>query len=72
MTIIIATAVLHNIAQRQGEDVPPPVDNEELDILEIIAGDRVPVPPYPQNDAGNAGLLARNILINEYFNNLQQ
>jgi len=72
MTIMIATTVLHNITQRQGEDVPPPVDNEELDILEIIAGDRVPVPPYLQNDAGNAGLLARNILINEYFNNLQQ
>jgi len=72
MTIIIITAVLHNIAQRQGEDVPLPVDNEELDNLEIIAGDRVPVLPYSQNDAGNAGLLARNILINEYFNNLQQ
>lgn len=72
MTIIIATAVLHNIAQRRGEDIPP-INNEELDILQnIIADDHVPVPPYPQNDAGNAGLLARNILINEYFNNLHQ
>ncbi|XP_018392760.1 PREDICTED: putative nuclease HARBI1 [Cyphomyrmex costatus] len=57
MTIIIATAVLHNIAQRQGEDIPPPVD-EEFDILEIIAHNRVPVLPYHQNNAGNAGLLA--------------
>jgi len=71
MIIIIATAVLHKLVQRQG-DIVPLVDNEELNILEIIAGDRIPVSPYLQNDAGNAGLLARNILINEYFNNLQQ
>jgi len=68
ITITIATAVLHNIAQRQREDVSPPVDNEKLDILKIIVGDRVPVPLYFQNDVGNASLLVRNILINEYFN----
>lgn len=58
MTIIIATTVLHNIAQRRGEDIPP-IDNEELDILQNIADDHVP--PHPQNDAGNAGLLAQYI-----------
>ncbi|XP_011860215.1 PREDICTED: putative nuclease HARBI1, partial [Vollenhovia emeryi] len=70
MTIIIASAVLHNIARRRGEDIPPPVDDENLHILENIANNNVN--PHFQNEAGNAGLLARNILINEYFNNLRQ
>ncbi|GAB1869285.1 Putative nuclease HARBI1 [Camponotus japonicus] len=69
MIIIIATAVLHNIAQNRGEDIPP-IDDEELLILEnIIADDHINVNHF-LNEAGNAGLLARNILINEYFNNL--
>lgn len=70
MTIIIATAVLHNIAQSRGEDIPP-MDDEELRILEnIIANDNVNINRVQNEAAGNAGLLARNILINEYFNNL--
>lgn len=70
MTIIIATAVPHNIAQSRGEDIPP-MDEEELRILEnIIADDHVNVNRVQNEAAGNAGLLARNILINEYFNNL--
>lgn len=73
MTIIVATAVLHNIARRRGEDIPPPVDNEDLHILEnIIANYHVLNSPPPQNEAGNVGLLARNIIINEYFNNLHE
>lgn len=61
MTIIIAIAVLHNIAQRRGEDIPP-IDNEDLYNLEnIIVNDQVLHLPHPQNEAGNAGLLARNI-----------
>lgn len=70
MTIIIATAILHNIAQRRREDIPP-LDDDDPNIIEnIIADNHVLNPPYPQNEAGNAGLLARNILINDYFNNL--
>ncbi|XP_025159384.1 putative nuclease HARBI1 [Harpegnathos saltator] len=70
MTIIIATAVLHNIAQRRKEDMPP-TDDEDANILEnIIVDNNVINLPHPQNQAGNAGLVARNISINEYFNNL--
>lgn len=70
MTIIIATAVLHNIAQSRGEDIPP-IDDEELLILEnIIANNHVNVNNFQNEAAGNAGILARNILVNDYFNNL--
>lgn len=48
-----------------------PVDNEDINVLKnMITNNRVINLPHPQNKADNAGLLTRNILINEYFNNL--
>lgn len=45
MIIIIATAVLHNIAQRRGEDIPPD-DDEDVHILENIIANNHIVNPH--------------------------
>ncbi|KAJ8954814.1 hypothetical protein NQ317_009290 [Molorchus minor] len=68
LIVIIATAVLHNIAQVFNENVPPPPENinaEELNYL-IDQGNVQPVPIYRANHNYDY----RRILINNFFLNL--
>lgn len=64
-TVVVATAVLHNIATKRGENIPN-VENEN-DIQQLIAeGQILNVPHGNQNE----GFQARRTLINNYFANL--
>lgn len=66
LQVIVATAVLHNLAKNMNEEEPPlpeDINEEELDYL-IIVGDAGDVPDIHQNYNVNH---FRNQLIREYF-----
>ncbi|KAJ8909278.1 hypothetical protein NQ315_011248 [Exocentrus adspersus] len=67
LQIIVAAAVLHNIARENNEPEPPPPENinvAELNYL-IEVGQ---IPDIPNNNFENAGF--RDVLLNDYFSNL--
>lgn len=64
MTIIVATAILHNIARNMHEDIPPPpvgINPEELDYL--IHQGQIP----PVNLQENVNFDFRNDIVNTFF-----
>ncbi|XP_057654873.1 LOW QUALITY PROTEIN: putative nuclease HARBI1 [Diorhabda carinulata] len=66
MAIIVATAVLHNICRRMGEDLPPAPEDIDEDMLEyLIEQDNVPHVPFVNNV--NNILNYRQQIINTYF-----
>ncbi|KAK5648390.1 hypothetical protein RI129_003282 [Pyrocoelia pectoralis] len=66
MNIIVATAILHNIARNSGEDLPPNAnEHNEQRFLKLLNRANIPAVVRPQN---NAGFGVRNHLINNYFN----
>lgn len=66
MNIIVATAILHNIARNAGEDVPPNDPNfDEARFNGLIEQGNIPAIVHQHN---NAGFDVRNNLINNYFN----
>lgn len=68
LTVIVATSVLHNIAQQMGEGEPPVVqDNQQLNHL--IAEGYVPNIPVGQHHI-NRGAAIRRQIIDEYFGRL--
>ncbi|XP_044744327.1 uncharacterized protein LOC123306405 [Coccinella septempunctata] len=69
MNVIVATAVLHNIALLQNEELPPPPDDVQVsEWNNLIMMANVPdLPLNNQNDNINA---YRSELINSYFFNL--
>lgn len=64
LKVIIATAVLHNIA-RLNRDPVPPVDEEEFQ--QLIQNGNVPHIPIQQNVGDGAGFLVRRGLIDTFF-----
>lgn len=69
LKIIVAAAVLHNIAVEMNEAVPP--IPEEMDIERFNYLMQVGDVPVVNNGEINGGILTtRNILINNYFANL--
>lgn len=71
LSVIVATAVLHNIAVDMNLEVPPPPENlniEELNYL-IEQGD-IPNVPILNEGANIPHNNYRDILINNYFANL--
>lgn len=67
LSVIVATAVVHNIALTMNEDVPPPpegINEQELDYL-IQQGH---IPAF--NVQQNVNLDFRNEIVNNFFANL--
>ncbi|KAJ8911538.1 hypothetical protein NQ315_012791 [Exocentrus adspersus] len=63
MAVIVATAVLHNLAIQENEEIPEDwYENEEDNQNEVIIN---------HGDEQHAGQAVRQLLINEYFNNLK-
>lgn len=71
LTVIIATAVLHNIARRNGEGEPPVDENVDEHILQQRINDgEIPDIPVFQNQPQHTGFHVRRNLIDNFFNNL--
>lgn len=69
LTVIVATAVLHNIANQQGESQPPETDDFSENFLRrLIRNGQIEINRRYQE--GRVGLTVRNNLINNYFYNL--
>ncbi|KAH1024891.1 hypothetical protein HUJ05_009727 [Dendroctonus ponderosae] len=67
MSVILATAVLHNIARANSEPEPPPPENVNLNELNyLIAAGQIPDIP----NVNSHNLNFRNTLVNDYFANL--
>lgn len=70
MATIVATAVLHNIAIEQGEDLPPPPEEIDQNMLNYLI-DQGNVPDVLQNVHINGpGYNYRHDLITNFFANL--
>lgn len=69
--IIIATAVLHNIARDMGEEEPPEdnLDPHRVNINDLILQDDILREQLPHDVEGNVNNFRANI-INNYFANL--
>lgn len=67
LTVIVATAVLHNIARRQHEPEPP----VEEHILQLLANGQIPNVPDLLDQRAGAGFDLRNEFIHNYFRLLQ-
>lgn len=66
MAIIVATAVLHNLCRRMGEDLPPVPEDIDEDMLEyLIQQDNIPHVPFV-NNVHNI-LNYRQQIINTFF-----
>lgn len=67
LKIIIATAVLHNIAINNKEEVPPLAEEHDMERLNylIAAGDMPEIAPHHINELV---MSTRNLFINNYFN----
>lgn len=67
LTIIIATAVLHNIARNLGDNEAPLLDEEEQHILDqLIADGEIPIVPVPPN-VQDQNVNLRNNFVMDYF-----
>jgi hypothetical protein len=68
-TVIVAAAVLHNIALKMGDVEPPPVPEEldEHELNRLIGEGQIPDIQYENNAGVAAGTLARRQFINDYF-----
>jgi hypothetical protein len=67
--VIVAAAVLHNIALKMGDVEPPPVPEEldEHELNRLIGDGQIPDIQYENNAGVAAGTLARRQFINDYF-----
>lgn len=73
MTIIVATCILHNIAVRADERVPPIPEDIDEDALNglILLGNIPAMPNHMINPNQNvAGIQLRNNLVRNYFANM--
>ncbi|KAK5647947.1 hypothetical protein RI129_002839 [Pyrocoelia pectoralis] len=73
LTIVVAAAILHNIAIDMKDDIPPPADNINIQQLNyLIEQGQIPLLPrlLPNNDRRGNGYNFRQDLINNYFGNL--
>ncbi|KAJ8909349.1 hypothetical protein NQ315_008934 [Exocentrus adspersus] len=73
LTVISATAVLHNLAREMNEPEPPPADEINMEELEyLINTEQIPVAPAEAEAAEVIGhpFNIRNNLITNYFANL--
>lgn len=66
MNIIVATAILHNVARDAGEEIP---QNEDNDLIQGLL-DNANVPVIENNVNDIDGFQARRDLINNYFSQL--
>lgn len=66
LIVIVSTGVLHNIARQMNEDEELLPDEYE----HLIHADEVPDLPDVRCQRANAGILARNALIQDYFGEL--
>lgn len=71
MTIIVATAILHNIARKNNELVPPIDDNvNEHELQRLIELGRIPNIPNNPNRLDVAGFQMRRNMIENFFAHL--
>lgn len=68
LIVIVATAVLHNIAQDMGEDEIPPVEGDLHELNVLIEEGNIPVIPEEGNNGG--GNNVRLNFLNDYFSRL--
>lgn len=69
LTIIVATAILHNISRQEGEDEPPADQDLDQHVLQVLIANGE-IPPLPLNQNGQIGFDVRGNLINNYFGRL--
>lgn len=68
LAVIVATGVLHNIAMKQNENIPPAEDENNLNNL--IMDGQIPQIPQIRNDGAAEGMAVRNDFIANYFSRL--
>ncbi|XP_031328081.1 putative nuclease HARBI1 [Photinus pyralis] len=68
LIVIVATAILHNVAQEMGEDEIPPVEGNPHELNVLIEEGNIPVVPADINHVG--GNNVRLNFINDYFGRL--
>lgn len=70
MTVIVATAILHNIARAMNEPEPPILNRDRLNYF-IDLGQMDNARPVLNIQAGGpAGQIVQNNIVNNYFGNL--
>jgi hypothetical protein len=72
MTIIVATAVLHNLALSMDDVDPPPIPEElnKHELNRLIEDGQIPDVHYVANEPVGAGAQLRREFINNYFANI--
>lgn len=67
LTVIVATAVLHNIARKMNEPEPPVLNRDRLNyFIDLGQMDNPAAPPNMQAE----GQLVQNDIINNYFGSI--
>lgn len=69
MPIIVATAILHNIARRMGEELPPVPEDMDPHMLEYLI-DQENIPEMPADNNNPLLINHRQQIIENFFNNL--
>lgn len=70
LSVIVATAVLHNLAVDMNVEVPPPPDQiNPNELNHLIEQGHVPPVVFPDPEGNNNNY--RGVLIHNYFSNLQ-